>query len=167
MAFIRLGARTEQALTMEQYADQAFKKNARRALQQASQVLLRNTQYQLRRRKGNGIPSAPGEPPAMQTGALAKSFKRLRVRLRRNYGSSGVTSDDPGAYVLEWGTTVASSGAFKVAGRTGRKLANRFLRGLAPVLGQGVYRIAPRPYLKPASDDSEQQITEVLEAVIP
>lgn len=152
-------------ITMMDYADQSFKKNARGALKRSSDELLKHVQYQLRRRRGP-TPSAPGEPPAMQTGKLAKSFKRLRVKLRKGYGSSGVTSDHPGAYVLEWGSTVASRAAMKIGGRRGRRLANAFLRGLAPIIGGGVWRVAPRPYLGPASEEADPEITRILEAVV-
>lgn len=146
-------------------ADADFKKNARRLLRQASDVLLNHTKYQLLRRRGNEV-SAPGEPPVSHTGKLAKSFKRIRVRLRKGYGSAGITSSHPAAYALEWGETVASRTAFKITGQRGRRIANKFLRGLGSVTGLGVYRLAPRPYLQPAADESEDEITKILIQVL-
>ena len=149
-------------IDLVQQADADFKKNARRALTQSSQVLLRYTQFYVRRQRGPN-PSAPGEPPAMQTGKLAKSFKRLRTRLRKGYGSAGITSSEPYSYMLEYGTTVV---AHKIGNKKLRGRANRLLRGFGRVLGNAVYRVAPRPYLKPAQDDAEPEVTRILTEVI-
>jgi len=162
-----LRVRTVKEATVLQLADADFKKNAKRALQQGSQVLLNNVQYQLRRQSGPQ-PSAPGEPPVRQTGELAKSFKKLRPRLRRGYGSSGVTSDLPRAYVLEYGETKGSRAAGSVFGKKSRArtMANKFQKGIGSTFGFNVYRVAPRPYLDPASRDSEDRITEIFQDVV-
>jgi hypothetical protein len=147
-------------------ADADFKKNARRLLRSSSDVLLKHVQFQLRRRKGPE-PSRPGEPPAMQTGRLAKSFKRLRVRLRRGYGSAGVTTDHTGAYALEVGEARVGRATFAITGsRRARRGVNKLARALAPLAGVGVYRVAPRPYLDPASEEAAPQIDMILVQVV-
>jgi len=164
---LRLGVKTEKALTVEQWADISFKKNAKAALKRSSDELLKHVKFQLLRRRGPE-PSGPGEPPVRQTGKLAKSFKRLRVRLRKGYGSSGVTSDLPRAYVLEYGETKGSRKAGSVFGKKSRArtAANKFQRGLGSTFGLNVYRVAPRPYLDPASEDAEPEITRILTEVV-
>jgi hypothetical protein len=152
-------------------ADDSFKKNARRALTQSSQVLLRSVQYQLRRTKpggrsrGRNPASAPGEPPAYQTGRLAKSWKRLRTRLRRGYASSGVTSSEKRAFALEYGEVIGVRKVGK-AGSRRRRTFNALVRGLANFGVGNLYRVAPRPYLKAASDDAEPEITRILTEVV-
>lgn len=155
-------------------AEESFKKNARRALTQSAQVLLRHVQYQLRRTKpagrrrgkGRNPASSPGEPPAYQTGKLARSWKRLRTRLRRGYGSSGVTSSEKAAFALEYGETIGSRTAKRVGGRRGRNTVNKLMRGLAAAGVGKVWRVAPRPYLKRALAESEDEVTRILREVV-
>lgn len=151
-------------IDLRAYADAQFKKNARVRLRRASDVLLKHVKFQLLRRRGPQ-PSAPGEPPAAQTGRLAKSFKRLRVRLRRGYGSAGVTSDEKRAYVMEYGEARHGRVLGDIAGKKGRRFAGRVAKALSG-FSLSVYRVAPRPYLKPAAEEAEDEITDILRGVL-
>lgn len=116
--------------------EEEFRRNARGALDKCGEVLLKNVRANLARRKGPD--AAPqGEPPAMQEGDLSRSFRRLPTRVKGRVASSGVESAHPGAARLEWGKTDS--------------------RGI---------RTFPHPYLAPAQEASEAEITEILTELV-
>jgi len=117
-------------------AERQFRKRVRRAMRSATGVLLENVQLQLRKRTGPK-PAPAQEPPARQSGELAKSFRRLPIKVKRFSASGGIYTDDPGAARLEWG---------KVDGR-------------------GI-RTFPHPYIGPAAAAALPAIEDRFRAVV-
>lgn len=123
-------------LTLADELEESFQANAKAGLTQCGEVLLGNVRGQLRRRKGPE-PAPEGQPPAEQGGKLSQSFRRLPTRVRGRSASSGVESNHPGAARLEWGATDK--------------------RGI---------RTFPHPYLAPAAEASEPEITRILTELV-
>jgi hypothetical protein len=87
-------------------------------------------------RPGAGIPSAPGEPPHMQTGELLESVdQQIQVNPTEIIGTVYTTS--PYAMRLEFGFV-----GIDVLGRH--------------------YDQAPRPWLRPSLAETEQEIAQIL-----
>lgn len=80
--------------------------DAIRAVDEAADVLEEEIRDQLQA-TGHGVPSAPGQQPAMREGDLLRSVRREPARVRDNpHGftvSSAVLVDDPGAARVEFG----------------------------------------------------------------
>lgn len=123
-------------LNLADELEEEFQKNARVAMTRCADVLLRNVRTNLRKRKGPE-PAPEGQPPAEQEGELSQSFRRLPTRVKGRYASSGVESAHPGAARLEWGKTD--------------------VRGV---------RTFPHPYLAPAAEESEAEITAILTELV-
>lgn len=103
------------------------------AVDRGADVLLAKTQELLRRRRGPE--SAPeGEPPAAQTEALVKSFRKLKPRVQGRVVTSGIRSDAEAVNRLEFGATDS--------------------RGIVT---------KPHPFLRPAVEQTEGAITKLLE----
>lgn len=98
--------------------------------------------------RGGGKPSAPGEAPRKQTGALARSVKMGVVGTGIRIGALRFTAD-----FLESGVS-ATLGERKQSRRRGRS------RGSMSKKKRNL-RIAPRPYLQKALDAvQDQMVTE-------
>lgn len=116
-------------------AEKQYRREASRVLGRSATILLREVKQQLRRTTG-GEPQE-GAPPVKRSGDLARSFRRLRPRVRKNVATSGVKSSHPGAGRLEYGGVDS--------------------RGI---------RTFPHPYLGPAIARVEGEITRMLEDVV-
>ena len=128
MKFIVRGAPIDLADELEA----EFKRTARRAVKEGAEILLGAVRTELTKRSGPK-PSPPGEPPAKQSGDLAKSWQAIPVRMRGRVASSGIESYDKGAARMEWGGVDS--------------------RGI---------RVLPRAYLDPAARKVEGRVTELL-----
>jgi hypothetical protein len=116
----------------------AFKKEARSAMRESQEELLRAVKAQLR--KSKDPPAPPGQPPALRfedQPFLMSSFRTMRVRVRKFSVTGGVFSDHPGAGRLEYGATD--------------------IRGITTF---------PHPYLGPAMKDAEPRIHNILSRVL-
>lgn len=112
--------------------EEDFHATAKEALGEAADLLLGDIRRRLSARRGPA--SAPaGEAPAMQTGALARSYKRIAPRIRGRIASSGIISRDPGANRQEFGAVDK--------------------RGI---------RTLPHPHVRPAMDAMEAPIEALL-----
>lgn len=80
---------------------------------------------------GTPTPSAPGEPPALISGALRRSIKTRRTK----------------------------HGPTQYEGRVGPTIVYARIQELGGVTGAGYRtRLPPRPYFRPASDNSRQRV---------
>lgn len=113
--------------------EEEFHQLAKDAVGEAADMLLADIHDRLDNRRGPA-PAPEGEAPAMQTGELSRSFKRINPRIRGRVASSGIISRHPGANRLEFGATDS--------------------RGI---------RTLPHPYVRPALDAMEEPISRLLE----
>src|SRR5690606_15435712 len=112
-------------------------------MRRASDSLLSEVRRRLRTRQGPE-PSPPGEPPAQQTGALARSFERMPVRVRGRTVSGGIRSTEDYRKIgaLEYG------GVRTPKGTQGSEWAKRKVR--SALKSQGTFHIRARPFLRPS-----------------
>lgn len=129
----------EPKLTIVEDAMEVFKREAKGAVREASEELLRAVKAQLRKHKYPPA-AAPGAPPAMrfeEPPYLMASFKTLRIRVTKYAVFGGVYSNHEGAARLEYGATD--------------------IRGI---------KTYPHPYLAPALADAEPSVTNILGRVL-
>ena len=103
------------SLTMTVYGDkidladeliEEFHAQAKDAVSDAAEIWLDAIRRLLSLRQGTKQTASPeGEPPELDTGALARSFRKIPAQVRGNVAGSGIKSNDPGAARLEWGKT--------------------------------------------------------------
>lgn len=86
-------------------------------------------------RPGEGKASEAGTPPALRRGTLRRSLKIRPAQVRENVISAAVYTNHPAA------------GAHEYGGRVGRKKA---------------IRLPARPYLRPAFEQTEPEVTAIL-----
>jgi len=102
--------------------------------------------------KGGGKPSAPGAPPRRQSGRLWRSIRQAVVRGVRRVGSS-----DFRTWMLEYGVDSPPKPARLFKNQKGKNKG----RMTKPRKG---HHMAPRPHARPALENAQQQMTEVLVA---
>lgn len=108
---------------------------AKKAVNDASELLLAEIERLLTLRSGTAKTAAPeGQPPEQDTSELVKSWRRIPARVRGNSVTGGVKSNDPKAIRLEY--------------------------GLTDKLGR---RILPHPFLRPAMANTRDAIGQLLQ----
>lgn len=153
-----------------------FRKRARGAVLEAGRLLQKEVRLQLKRHAGPDA-SPEGEPPAYQSGELYDSIKVLPVRVRGTSVSSGVSSDHPGAFALEYGQTAATAEKIAADLRQQDRESGRFwgpsrqrlrssrlrrIRQLAQTMAKPVVQRAPRPYFRPAQAAAAPKVDALL-----
>lgn len=112
-----------------------FHAQAKAAISDVADLVLGEVARLLHLRKGTLRTSAPeGEPPEVDTEALAQSFRRIPARIKGRVATSGIQSNDPGANRLEFGKTDS--------------------RGI---------RTLPHPFVRPAIETVKIEATALLE----
>ena len=132
------------------------RKVARSALSKASTVLARRYRDKLSKRSRGG-PSAPGDPPARLTGALRSTVGKDRPRRDGDKFTVAVgigigkakarrveELKGKGVNVFEYAALLEHGGVFHADGR----------------------RYPPRPFARPAEEETEAEIVSILEAIL-
>jgi hypothetical protein len=108
----------------------------------------------------SGRTSAPGESPSMRSGALFRSLKIVGATVKGRVVRGGVQSDHPGAGNLEWGGAGLTKNVTEGLHLTGAA-RKRLRKDLADSPG-ATRMIAARPFLRPAEEQSEAEVTRIL-----
>ena len=124
---------------------------ARSALSKASTPLARRMRNKLSQRGG---PARPGDPPARVTGALRDTVGKDRPRV------------DEGDISVDVGIGVGKAKARRVAywKTQGINVFEYALLHEHGGIGANGRRFPPRPFARPAEEESEGEITAILEA---
>ena len=91
-------------LNLADELEEEFHEEAKGIIEEASTILQQHTQAQLSRYSGPGR-TPEGQPPALRTGALLRSIKTIRAKVKGRIVSGGIISRDPGANRVEYGAT--------------------------------------------------------------
>lgn len=105
------------------------------AVNKAVAVVHRKALDMLGRSSSGTKASEAGQPPALRRGALRRSLKIRAAQVRENVVSAAVYTNHPGAGAQEYG------------GRVGK--------------GKSI-RLPARPYLRPALEQTEAEVTAIL-----
>ena len=127
-----------------------MRKDARRALSKSATVMRRAYARNLSKRRG---PSAPGDPPARVEGALRDTVGKDRPRR------------DEDNFSVAIGIGVGKAKANKVAEWKARGINVYAYAALHERggIGAGGRRYPPRPFARPAEEETEAEIRSILE----